>query len=77
MFPKNSNFQACITPTSYVKSTISEELKQQKDHTSAQETINVDVQHPRHNVEQCMSRERIERVVSRPSIPKVGPFISG
>lgn len=65
VFPKNSNFQACITPSSYSTSSVETHLRSRKDIT------------PTDSEDKKQNESRMQRIPSKPSIPRIGPFISG
>ena len=70
VFPKNSNFQACITPSSYSTSSVESHIRYRKDGTH--DSIEQDL-----DGEQNYNENHIKRMPSKPSIPRIGPFISG
>ena len=70
VFPKNSNFQACITPSNYSNSSMETNQSRKKDAFSTD---------PGQNIieEKTFTGNRVQRATSKPSIPRIGPFISG
>lgn len=70
VFPKNSNFQACITPSNYSTSSVESHIRHRKDGTP--DSIGEDLAEDRNHNE-----NRVQRMPSKPSIPRIGPFISG
>ena len=70
VFPKNSNFQACITPSNYSTSSVESHIRYKKDGTF--DSIEQDL-----DGEKNHNENHIKRMPSKPSIPRIGPFISG
>jgi len=56
-------FQACITPSSYPSSSIGIDIQ---DKTIEDSPV---------AVHQCRSEEKVHRIPSKPSVPRIGPFI--
>ena len=74
-FPKNSNFQACITPANYSKSSIASQLREKREPGETDEVTSFVEPFP--SDEQLQEPRKIHRVASRPSVPQIGPFLSG
>lgn len=73
VFPKNSNFQACITPSNYSTSSVESHIRHRKNCiTNGIITQDLD-EEPERNCTELP----VQRMPSKPSIPKIGPFISG
>lgn len=70
VFPKHSNFQACITPSNYSSSSVESHIRYRKDGTL--DNITQDVVE-----EKNYNENHVKRMPSKPSIPRIGPFISG
>ena len=70
VFPKKSNFQACITPSNYSTSSVDSHIK----HRKAETPVDIEedlIEENDHN------NQRVSRMPSKPSFPKIGPFILG
>lgn len=72
VFPKNSNFQACITPSNYSTSSVESHIRHRKDYTPDGIAQDVDKELEGNHIE-----NHVQRIPSKPSIPTIGPFISG
>lgn len=70
VFPKNSNFQACITPSNYSTSSVESHIRYRKDGTPDGIAQDLDE-------EKNYNENHMQRMPSKPSIPRIGPFISG
>lgn len=70
VFPKNSNFQACITPLNYPDSCVEKNQTTKKDTLPLEHGQNI-------REDKNLSKNGVQMVKSRPSIPRIGPFISG
>lgn len=70
VFPKNSNFQACITPSNY-STRKAETQRRKRDDLAAMDL------EQKFSEDQNVNENRAQRVSSQPSIPRIGPFISG
>ena len=70
VFPKNSNFQACITPSNYSTSSVETHLRKQKDMSSVNYGQNL-------SEDKNKNENHVQRISSKPAIPRIGPFISG
>ncbi|KAL9979371.1 hypothetical protein ACROYT_G017025 [Oculina patagonica] len=72
VFPKNSNFQACITPSNYSTSSVESHIRQRRGCTPDGIVPDLDEE-----LERNHNEKRMQRIPSKPSIPRIGPFISG
>lgn len=70
VFPKNSSFQACITPSNYSTSSVESHNWHIKDSTPDGLAQDLDE-------EKNYNENHKKRMPSKPSIPRIGPFISG
>lgn len=72
VFPKNSNFQACITPSNYSTSSVESHIRHRRGCTPDSIVQDLDEE-----LERNHNENRVQRMPSKPSIPRIGPFISG
>lgn len=70
VFPKNSKFQACITPSNYSTSSVETHLKKRKDMPCNNHGQNL-------SEDKNKNENHVQRIPSKPAIPRIGPFISG
>jgi len=70
VFPKNSNFQACITPSNYSTSSVETHIRNRKVTSPTGHGQNA-------TEEKNQNDSHVQRIPSKPSIPRIGPFISG
>ena len=71
VFPKNSKFQACVTPSNYSTSSVETHLRNRKDISPIDSCQNGAEDESQSELSQ------LRRMPSKPSIPRIGPFISG
>lgn len=70
VFPKNCNFQACITPLNYWDGSAEKNQTTKKDTLPGEHGENV-------AEDKKLNENGVQVVKSRPFIPRIGPFISG
>ncbi|PFX24364.1 hypothetical protein AWC38_SpisGene11018 [Stylophora pistillata] len=71
VFPKNSKFQACITPSNHSSSSVASQIRHQRTDTPKDTEKDV-IEENIHNTHQVSSSSS-----SKSSFPKIGPFIFG
>ena len=71
VFPKNSKFQACVTPSNYSTSSVETHSRNRKDISPIDSCQNGTEDESQSELSQ------LRRMPSKPSITRIGPFISG